>query len=102
MTKLAPGEKIVALGVYRYAGEVECELRIVFSPVRYGTGDYEDDPAVAEDRVEDAFYVQYGSTTERGVFNSGTGPYPTIEQARAAADAARGIGATVRWLPAGA
>lgn len=100
MTALAPGEKVVAVGTYRYAGEVECDLRVVRSPVAYGTGDYEDEPEGGNDRVEDAFYVKYGSTTERGVFKSGARPFSTLEQARIAAESAPGIGHTVRWVPA--
>lgn len=90
-------EKVVATGIFLYAGTIECDLRIVLSPIRYGSGDYEDEPDIAHDSVGDTYYVQYGSTTQRGIFNAGGGAYPSLEEARAAAESAPGIGPTVRW-----
>ena len=93
---LNPHEKIVAAGTFVYGG-MECELRIVLSPVRYGSGDYEDDPEIADDSVADTYYVQYGSVTQKGIFNAGGGGYPSLAQALAAAESAPGIGSTLRW-----
>jgi len=93
---LNPNEKIVAAGIFVYGG-TECELRIVFSPVRYGSGDYADDPEIGDDSVTDTYYVQYGSTTQKGTFNAGGGGYPSLAEARVAAESAPGIGPTVRW-----
>ncbi len=96
MSPLNPNEKIVATGTFLYAG-TECDLHIVFSPVRYGSGDSADEPEIANDSVADTYYVQYGSTTQRGIFNAGGGSYPSLAEARSAAEAAPGIGPTVRW-----
>jgi hypothetical protein len=93
---LNPNEKIVAAGTFVY-GDTECELRVVLSPVRYGSGDYEDDPEIAGDFVADTYYVQYGSVTQKGIFNAGGGGYPSLAEARAAAESAPGIGLTIRW-----
>lgn len=93
------GEKIVATGTFLYDGVVECDLRIAFSATRYGTGDHEDEPEIANDVVTDTYYLEYGSTTQRGVFKVGGGGYPSLTAARAAAEAAPGIGPTVRWHP---
>jgi hypothetical protein len=97
MDTLQPGQIIVQEGTYLYAGAVECEIRIVFSPIRYGTGDYEDQPDVANDIECSAYYVQYGSTTQRAVFNSGGASYLSLAEAIASAEATPGIGNTVRW-----
>lgn len=98
MNLLNTNEKVVAAGTFVYAGH-ECALRIVFSPVRYGTGDDEDEAEIADDRTVDTFYIQYGSTTQPGVFNAGGGGHPSLAAARSAAEAAPGIGSTVRWAP---
>ena len=84
-------------GSYLYDGSVSCELCIVLSPVRYGTGDYEDEPAIAEDALIETYYVYYDSPVSQTRFNSGGGGYPSLADAMAAAERAPGIGATVRW-----
>ena len=96
MSSLNPDEKVVATGTFLYAG-TECDLRIVLSPLRYGSGDYEDEPELANDSLTDTYYVQYGSVAERGIFNASGGGYLSLAEARSAAEAAPGIGITVRW-----
>ena len=81
MRSLAPNETVVKEGTFLYDGEIECDIRIIRSPVRYGSGDHEDPPEVENDLEQSAFYIQYGSTTERGVFNAGGGGYPTLAEA---------------------
>ena len=39
-------------GTFLYNGTIECELCIVLSPIRYGTGDCDDPPHVANDAEE--------------------------------------------------
>lgn len=90
-------ETIVKEGVFLYDGAVECDVRIVRSPIRYGSGDDEDPPEIANDLQQDTYYVQFGSTTKRGVFNAGGGGYPSLVQAVGAAEATPGIGATIKW-----
>lgn len=97
MQSLHTDETVVLEGTYLYGGSHECDIRIVRSPVRFGTGDHEDPPEWADDFEEETFYLWYGSTTERGVFNAGGGGFPSLEQAMAAASSAPGIGHTVRW-----
>jgi hypothetical protein len=88
---------VVKRGTFLYAGSVECDLRIVHSPVRFGTGDYEDPSDVRDDVQVDTFYVEYGSTTHRGAFNAGGGGYPSIAEAVAAAEGSLGGAGTVQW-----
>lgn len=96
MSDLNLGEKVVATGTYSFAG-TECDVRIVFSPVRYGTGDYEDPPEIANDTNAHTYYVQYGSVTEPGRFNAGGGSYDSLSEALSATEAAPEIGHTIRW-----
>jgi hypothetical protein len=63
----------------------------------YGSGDYEDPPEVTNDLQRETFYIQYGSTAQRGVFNAGGTSYPSLAEAVAGAESAPGIGSTIRW-----
>jgi hypothetical protein len=90
-------ERVVQVGTFLYDGEVVCDIRIVISPIRFGTGDHEDPPEVSDDAVQDTFYIQYGSTTSRGAFNAGGGGFPTLADAVAHVEAMPGFGSTVRW-----
>lgn len=96
--KLKAGETIAKTGCFTYASKVTCDLRIIRSPIRYGSGDHDDPPELADDQSVETFYVEYGSTTERGTFTAGGGVYDSLEEAIAAAEAAPGIGDSVRWI----
>jgi hypothetical protein len=95
--QLSSADLVVKTGTFLYDGAVICDLRIVRRPIRFGTGDDEDPPEIRDDLVQDTFYVEYGSTTQRGVFNSGGGAHPTLLTAIAHAEAAPGIGKTIAW-----
>ena len=97
MRSLAPNETVVQEGTFCYDSEIECDIRIIHSPVRHGSGDPEDPPQIANDVEQSTFYIQYGSTTERGVFNAGGCGYSTLAEAMAAAVDSPGIGNTIRW-----
>ncbi len=97
MSHLNPFETVVREGTFLYEGEVECDIRVVHSPVQYGSGDHEDPPEIADDLARDTYYIQYGSITQRGHFNSGSGPFSTLAEAVAGAEAAPGVGASIRW-----
>jgi hypothetical protein len=90
-------DTVVKEGTFLYDDTVVCDLRIVHSLVRFGTGDYEDPPEIRDDAEHDTFYVEYGSTTERGVFNAGGGGHPTLFAAVGHAEAAPGFGKTIVW-----
>lgn len=66
-------------------------------PVLYESRDYQDPPGVQNDQDREAFYVQYGSTSERGVFNAGGGAFLSLAEAMAGAKLVPGIGPSVRW-----
>ena len=97
MSALRKGERVVAVGTFLYAGSVECALRIVESPICYGSGDYEDEPEVANDTPVRTYYVQFNSSEDPNHFNSALSGYPSLAEARASAEQAAGIGPTVRW-----
>jgi hypothetical protein len=93
---LSAHQNIVKEGTYLYDGTVECDIRITYSPVRYGTGDHEDPPELSEEQECDTYYLHFGSTTERGCFSAFGGGFPSLAEAIAAAERAPGIGASVR------
>lgn len=90
--------KVVKKGIFLYDDLVECDIQIVFSNVRYGSGDYEDPEEIANDIEQSTFYIQLGSTTQRGVFNAGGGCFPSLEQAIRRAENLPGIGKSIKWL----
>ena len=97
MNTLSPGEKVLLTGTFLYAGTIECDLRIVFSAVCYGSGDHEDTADIGEDVEVDTYYVQFGSTAQRGVFSAGGAGYASLAKAQSAVEAMPGIGITVEW-----
>lgn len=94
---LGPDDKVVKNGTFLYDGTVLCDIRIVYSSVRPGSGDWEDPPELANDQYGEFFGIQYGSTTVRGVFNAGSGGGTTIQEAIGAAESMPGIGKTIVW-----
>src|SRR5512138_3363464 len=90
-------ETTVRRGTFLYGGKVECDVRIIHSPIHFGSGDYEDPAEVQNDIERDTYYIQFGSTTDRGLFNTSLVSYPSIVEAMAGAAATPGIGCTVRW-----
>lgn len=71
----------VIQGTFLYDGTVTCDVRIVRTEVRYGSGDHEDPPAVRDDLPEPWFYIEWGSTTARGEYKAGGGGYSTLSDA---------------------
>ena len=92
-----PNDEVAKAGTYLYDGTVICDVRIVRSMIYYGSGDYEDPPEIADDQERETFYIQYGSTIERGNYSAGGGAYPTLCEAVAAVENAPGFGKSVRW-----
>ncbi len=93
---MAP-DSVVKRGTFLYGGTVECDVCVVLSPVRHGSGDDQDPPEIANDIKVDTYYLYFGSTTERKHFNAGGGGFPSLGEAMAAAERAPGIGTTIRW-----
>jgi hypothetical protein len=94
---LLPDQTVLKEGTFLYDGLVECDIRIVHGPVRFGSGDHSDPEDVRKDLVRDTYYLHFGSTTERGVFNAGGGAYDSLDEAIQGAMNAPGIGRSIRW-----
>jgi hypothetical protein len=90
---------VVLSGTFIYGGTVECDVRIVHSPVRFGSGDQDDHADIRDDVETPTFYVEYGSTTQRGVFTAGGGGHSSLAAAVTAAEVALGGASAVKWLP---
>lgn len=90
-------DNVVARGTFLYDDIVECDLCVVYSPIRYGSGDYEDLAEVENDIEVDTYYLWFGSTTERDRFNAGGGGFASLEAAKSNAEARPGFGKSVRW-----
>lgn len=98
MFSLDSTENVVKTGTFLYDDTILCDVRIVYSTFLPGSGDWEDPPELADDQVGEFFYVQWGSTTMRGVFNGGSGGGNSIQEAVAAAESMPGVGRTIVWL----
>ena len=90
-------QTVVKHGTFLYSGTVECDVRILHSPVRFGSGDHSDTSDIRDDLAVDTFYVEYGSTTQRGVYTAGDGGHSSISEAIASAEAALGGPGAVKW-----
>jgi hypothetical protein len=95
---LAPNETIVLRGEYLYGGGVACDIRIVRTDVRYGTGDHEDPDEIRPDRGGVFYDIHYGSTTSRGQYNCGARGFESLEKAKLHAESAVVV---LKWLPQG-
>ena len=95
--QLNPGEVVVQEGTFLYAAEVECRLRVIHSPVLYGTGDVEDEPEVSQDQDIECFYVEYGATTDASTFVARSQAFHSLQEALHGASNQLGPGSSVRW-----
>ena len=59
---------VVREGTYLYAQSVPIQVRIVTSPETWGTGDYEDEDAIAENKSTPCFFVLYEMAGKPGEF----------------------------------
>jgi len=88
-------KEIIKKGTFLYDGSVVTDIQIVKTNMRYGTGDYEDEPEYRDD-VEGEFYnIEFGSTTERGKFVSGSLSHTSFEDVLTEAEKATNY--TVTW-----
>ena len=74
-------EKVVRTGTWLYDGEAVKDVRIVYSPIYFGSYDDDDPPEMMNDIKRDTYYVEYGDVTQRGVFNCGGGGFPSLDEA---------------------
>jgi hypothetical protein len=97
MSCIPSSENIVKTGTFLYDGSILCDVCIAYSSVRFGNGDYEDSSDIGGDVEIDAYYVFFGSTTERGKYKAGGGGYPSLAQAVTNVEDHPGFGKSVKW-----
>ncbi|WP_297429973.1 hypothetical protein [Clostridium sp.] len=73
--------EVVARGTWVYGGSVVCKLRIVKSDMMYGSGDYEDESELRDDKKVECYHIEYESMNEKGVFNSRSTGFLTLSEA---------------------
>jgi hypothetical protein len=78
---------VVRRGTWLYAGVTPVEVRVFFSPETWGTGDYEDEEDVREDRPVPCYLIAYESAGEPGRFHNSISNLPTLAAALAYVEA---------------
>jgi hypothetical protein len=59
---------ILKEGVWLYAGSVPVAVRILLSAETWGTGDYEDEEVIREDRKVECYFLAYEMAAAPGKF----------------------------------
>ncbi len=72
---------VVREGVWLYSQSVPVRIRVIASPQTWGTGDYEDEDAVAENQEIPCFFIVYESAGSSCNFNN---VIPNLESLEAA------------------
>lgn len=81
-------KEIIKKGTFLYDGSVITDIQIIKTNIRYGSGVHGDEPEHRDD-VEGEFYkIEFGSTTERGEFVSGSLSHTSLEEAISEAEKA--------------
>jgi hypothetical protein len=80
---MPPLPVVVKTGTFVYGGSVTCDVRIVRVAIRPGSGDYEDAPEDRDDQPGSWFRVDYGSTSQRGLFTAGGAYHHSLADAEA-------------------
>jgi hypothetical protein len=94
MTSPGDANSVVLRGTWLYAGSVPCEVRIVRSSVRHGSGDTEDPQEVANDQDVECYYLEYQTTAGTPKWVGG-GSSQSIAEAKQSA--ALLLGASLKW-----
>jgi hypothetical protein len=73
--------EVVKEGKWFYAGEVICDLRILKHGWYFGSGDYENEESIRENREGEFYYVEYGSITKSTKYEAGGSCFNSLEEA---------------------
>jgi hypothetical protein len=93
--KTDPPKRVVKRGTFLYDGTCECRVEIVETNIRYGSGDYEDEPTIRDD-VEGVFFeIRYESAGSDRRVSSGIRGFENIE---AAVRHVESSVKTVKWI----
>lgn len=88
--------QVIKQGTWLYANEVICSLRITKRDFLPGTGDWQDEPQVADDQIGEVYFIEYAPPNEPDCFKSRSIGYHSLEEAIDATRAA--THQTVHWL----
>lgn len=87
---------IVREGIWLYCQSVPVCVRVLASPVTFGSGDYEDEEVVAENQPIPCFLIVYESAGSPGHFNN---VLPNIESLEAAYKLVDERFSGIKWAP---
>jgi hypothetical protein len=73
--------EIVKEGTALYADEVVYSVHILKHGWSYGSGDYEDEPEVQEDREGEFYYIRFKLPQHMGRYSGLEGAYSSFEEA---------------------
>lgn len=72
--------EIIMYGTWLY-DTIQCKIRILKWHTLYGSGDYEDEPEIRDDREVECYYVEVESPSNRGHYSSAIGGFLRIKDA---------------------
>jgi hypothetical protein len=85
----------VKTGTWLYPNEVPCLVSILKHGWSYGSGDYEDEPEIRDDREGEFYYIEYHAPKHTGESKSRVGAFDSLDEAvQAAVLASNG---SVKW-----
>jgi hypothetical protein len=90
---LEENEELVSRGSWLY-GTIRLGIFVIRRQVRYGSGDNEDPPDIADDRNVETYVVRYEIAGSGGGYTGG-GQYLSLTEAKR--DAEQICGASVTW-----
>lgn len=93
---IADAWPIVREGVWLYAGSVPVAVRILLSAETWGSGDYEDEESIRENRQEECYFLAYEMAAAPGKFCNLVPNLMSLEEAVSVAEE-RFPG--IRWVP---
>lgn len=79
--RMFSNSEIIKEGIFYYNKQVPCDIRIFKHNMKYGSGDYEDESEIHNDLEGEFYYIEYGSTIERGKFVSISNAFEKLEDA---------------------
>ena len=82
-------------GIGIYGGTTNYDIYICAGDTFYGTGDYEDDPQIANDKKGLCFTVYFSDILDSDRINASAGQYESYDKAMEAAENTAGF---IRWI----
>jgi len=93
---ITDGWPILREGVWLYAGSATVAVRILLSAETWGTGDYEDEESIREDRQVECYFLAYETVAAPESFCN---LMPNIMSFEEAVSIAEGRFPGIQWAP---